>query len=146
MNEMKRRVAAILEFISRTQVELAGVAGSGEQTPSSAPDASNGNSGTGRGSTRANAVTASLLRNLADGLPMIMVNGDGKGKGRAGPSGEKSGATGGDSHTKASTPAPDVAGSAPKDFADLSSLEMMDVLTRKLVLWQKDFGKYGEKA
>ncbi|KAI9814330.1 MAG: hypothetical protein M1832_005910 [Thelocarpon impressellum] len=89
MNEMKRRVAAILEFISRTQVELAG-----ETTP---PEG-----------------TGSLLRQLAEGLPSIMVNG---GRGEVG----------------------------EKEFALLSSTEMMDVLTRKLVLWQQEFGKWGEK-
>jgi hypothetical protein len=30
-------------------------------------------------------------------------------------------------------------------FTQLSSLEMMDALTRKLVLWQQEWGKYGEK-
>lgn len=38
-------------------------------------------------------------------------------------------------------------GSVDEDtFKHLSSLEMMDVLTRELVFWQKDFGKYGDKT
>lgn len=32
-----------------------------------------------------------------------------------------------------------------KDFSQLTSLEMMDVLTRKLVLWQKEYGKWGDR-
>ncbi|KAI9802603.1 MAG: hypothetical protein M1833_001677 [Piccolia ochrophora] len=101
MHEMKRRVAAILEFISHTQVEMAG-----ERTPPTS----------GGGST------AALLQKLADGLPMIKVDADETSNGNSN----------GD-------------GSVQKDFAHLSSLEMMDVLTRKLVLWQKEFGKWGEK-
>lgn len=30
-------------------------------------------------------------------------------------------------------------------FEGLSSLQMMDVLTRELVLWQKEHGKWGER-
>ncbi|KAI9664286.1 MAG: hypothetical protein M1829_005841 [Trizodia sp. TS-e1964] len=98
MNDMKRRVANILDFISRTQLELAG-----EKTPPAAIE----------------GAASALMRGIADGLPMITVN-DG---------GEKS-----------------LAGEiTEKEFSQLTSLEMMDVLTRKLVLWQKDFGKWGEK-
>ncbi|KAK5019355.1 Histone deacetylase complex subunit [Cryomyces antarcticus] len=93
MNEMKKRVATILDFISRTQVEMAG-----EGTPPSADSSTKG-----------------AMRAIAIGLePML-----------AGDSG------GGDSDDR--------------EFKDLSSTEMMDVLTRKLVIWQKEFGKYGEK-
>ncbi|KAI9879247.1 MAG: hypothetical protein M1830_009107 [Pleopsidium flavum] len=103
MNEMKRRVAAILEFISRTQLEMAG-----EQTP---PNGGGGGGG-----------ASALIRGLAEGLgPMIGLNGENEGS-----NGEK-------------------AGLGNREFAELSSMEMMDVLTRKLVLWQKEFGKYGEK-
>ena len=105
MNEMKRRVAAILEFISRTQIEMAG-----DGTPPSGTDTA--------------SATASMLRNFAEGLPMITVNG------------------GGDKEAGTKSAAPPL---GDKEFAELSSLEMMDVLTRKLVLWQKDFGKWGEK-
>lgn len=108
MNEMKRRVAAILEFISRTQLEMAG-----EQTPP------NGGPGAGAAAS-ANADGAALIRGLAEGLgPMISLNGDIEGDAKA--------------------------SIGNREFVQLSSLEMMDVLTRKLVLWQKEFGKYGEK-
>lgn len=32
-----------------------------------------------------------------------------------------------------------------KEFKDLTSVEMMDVLTRNLLKWQQEFGKYGDK-
>ncbi|KAH0558826.1 hypothetical protein GP486_004532 [Trichoglossum hirsutum] len=102
MNEMKRRVAAILEFISRTQVEMAG-----EHTPPA-----------GGPSSSVTAATAASFRGIGEALPGYMVvNGNGPGTG------------GGDE----------------RDFGEMTSLEMMDILTRKLVLWQKEFGKYGEK-
>ncbi|KAI9812335.1 MAG: hypothetical protein M1827_004784 [Pycnora praestabilis] len=108
MNEMKRRVAAILEFISKTQLDLAG-----EQTPPGG-----------------NATTA-MLKGLAEGIgPIITLNGSSGSSGSSSGS-EGGGGWGGDINQK--------------DFSELSSLEMMDVLTRRLVLWQKEFGKYGEK-
>ena len=113
MNEMKRRVAAILEFISRTQLEMAG-----EQTPPS-----NGGGSRGSGSSSTSALIAGLTDGLRPTIPMNGVNGDGN-------SVERSGSG---------------TGMGEKDFAELSSTEMMDVLTRNLVLWQKEYGKYGEK-
>jgi hypothetical protein len=32
-----------------------------------------------------------------------------------------------------------------KDFKELSSVEMMDVLTRHLLKWQQEYGKFGER-
>jgi hypothetical protein len=95
MGDMKKRVAAILEFISRTQVEMAGEV----MSPTS------------------NDAAAKVIRDIADGLPMIKVNGNNDGA--------KDG---------------DAADASPvKEFKDLSCLEMMDVLTRQLVKWQKEF-------
>jgi hypothetical protein len=54
MSDMKKRVASILEFISRTQVEMA--------IETSSP-----------GKTRA---TEQLLKGVADSLPMITLNGE----------------------------------------------------------------------
>ncbi|KAN0089415.1 hypothetical protein V8E51_019675 [Hyaloscypha variabilis] len=97
MSDMKKRVAAILEFITRTQFEMAGESmslASGE-------------------------AAEKMIRNIADGLPMIKVNGDRRMDGsREGESGDST---------------------VNKDFKDLSCLEMMDVLTRQLVKWQKEF-------
>jgi hypothetical protein len=97
MSDMKKRVAAILEFITRTQFEMAGESmslASGE-------------------------AAEKMIRNIADGLPMIKVNGD----------------------SRANPPKEDDTGDAStdKDFKDLSCLEMMDILTRQLVKWQKEF-------
>ncbi len=114
MNEMKRRVAAILEFISRTQLEMA----AGGQTP---PNGGEGGGGGGRGSS------AAMMAGLADGLrPILAMNGEHAGTGT-----EKGSVA--------------VVGLGEREFVHLSSTEMMDVLTRNLVLWQKEFGKYGEK-
>ncbi len=93
MTDMKKRVTGILDFISRTQLELAG-----ESMSPTAGEAAH-----------------KLIRGIADGLPMIKVNGDNSKAGNAGD------------------------GDAAKEFKDLSCLEMMDILTRQLVKWQKEF-------
>ncbi len=90
MNDMKRRVAGILEFISRTQVEMAGTEMASRTMTTSPPDHGGGNKALGN----------ILMKELEDGL-------DGFGK--------------------------------------LSSVEMMEVLTRRLMRWQGEYGKMGEK-
>ncbi|KAF8862641.1 hypothetical protein BDZ45DRAFT_738964 [Acephala macrosclerotiorum] len=95
MADMKRRVAGILDFISRTQLELA----SDSLSPTTGD------------------ATEKLIRGITDGLPMIKVNGESGNEPKAGEAGE--------------TPT--------KEFKDLSCVEMMDVLTRQLVKWQKEF-------
>jgi hypothetical protein len=120
MNEMKRRVAAILEFISRMQVEMA-VSGETTSTPPN-----------GRGATRAALVSieaqlGTLLQTRSSEGARVSASSDG------------------------STSATDGECSAEglfkeKDFKDLSSVEMMDVLTRHLLKWQQEYGKYGEKS
>lgn len=116
MNEMKRRVAAILEFISRMQVEMA-VASENSLTPTGNGDRSQG----------------LLLKSMVDQLDSAMASiSDG---GESMPA-----VTDGDGDTaSASASAPE------KDFKDLSSVEMMDVLTRHLLKWQQEYGKFGER-
>ncbi|KAJ5381680.1 uncharacterized protein N7496_004108 [Penicillium cataractarum] len=115
MNEMKRRVAAILEFISRMQVEMA-VASENSSTP------------TGNGD-RAQGL---LLKSMVDQIDSAMASTVSDG-------GESMPAlTDGDGDAQ-STSAHD------KDFKDLSSVEMMDVLTRHLLKWQQEYGKFGER-
>lgn len=112
MTEMKRRVAAILEFISRMQVEMA-VSGESASTPSGNGDLPNGEA----------------IKNMVDQIETAMAS-TGSYGGESGP------ATDGE------------AGSQPqkeKDFKDLSSVEMMDVLTRHLLKWQQEYGKFGER-
>ncbi|TPX24094.1 hypothetical protein DIZ76_013437 [Coccidioides immitis] len=113
MNDMRRRVAAILEFISRMQLEMA--ATEENATPHNAAGA--------------NGSQAPDSSTVVAALEGAVVNGN--------------------------IQAPSVAGSAettqesatpkPKEFKDLSSVEMMDELTRGLLKWQQEFGKYGEK-
>ncbi|OKP09702.1 hypothetical protein PENSUB_4973 [Penicillium subrubescens] len=115
MNEMKRRVAAILEFISRMQVEMA-VASENSSTP------------TGNGD-RAQGL---LLKSMVDQIDSAMASTISDG-GESVPA-----LTDGDGDAP-STSAHD------KDFKDLSSVEMMDVLTRHLLKWQQEYGKFGER-
>ena len=108
MNDMKRRVAGILEFISHTQVELAGM------------DASRSRSNT-QNSTKTSTAT-----------PPDM-NGDGK-TGMA---------------LKDINTVLNVLGDADtvdeEAFGRLNAVEMMEVLTKRLMRWQREYGKYGEK-
>ncbi|KAJ5785840.1 uncharacterized protein N7503_011052 [Penicillium pulvis] len=105
MNEMKRRVAAILEFISRMQVEMA-VASENSSTPIGNGDQAQG----------------LLLKSMVDQIDNLM----------------PSTSDGGES-------APTDGGDMEKTFKDLSSVEMMDVLTRHLLKWQQEYGKFGER-
>ncbi|KAL4788663.1 hypothetical protein BJX76DRAFT_344777 [Aspergillus varians] len=107
MNEMKRRVAAILEFISRMQVEMA-VAGE-STTP---PERSNGTNQQTIGEQLEGILSTTAHEVSADN------------------------AGGGGMSSRIPT---------EKDFKDLSSIEMMDVLTRHLLKWQQEYGKFGER-
>ena len=107
MNDMKRRVAGILEFISHTQVELAAT---------EAPSVT-----TTKSSTSTNTPSDT--------------NGEGQnGNGRDDISGKA-----------VNTALEDHDGIDESAFAALSSLEMMEVLTRRLMKWQGEYGKWGEK-
>lgn len=106
MNDMKRRVAAILEFISKTQLEMAA---SGEHsTPPNGEKA-----------------TATKSQTQPDGDDPSTISSK---------EGEAAKEDSGDNEQ-----------AKKRDFNDLSSVEMMDVLTRDLLKWQQEFGKYGEK-
>lgn len=96
MTDMKRKAHAMLDYISRTQVEMAG-----EITPP--------NDDSRRPSDNSSATAAAGTTTTG-----------------AKPSEVK----GAEAGTSTGT---------PKDFKDLSSMEMMDVLTRDLVKWQKEF-------
>lgn len=120
MNDMRRRVAGILEFISRMQVEMAV---SGEQaTPPSGAD-------TGRPATTSSSeVAATLAKVNAEVQSMTAVNNNS----------DQASSTTGDSTQDNERP-------KQKEFKDMTSVEMMDVLTRNLLKWQQEFGKYGDK-
>lgn len=99
MNEMRRRVAGILEFISRMQVDMAV---NGERTTPPEPVApAPADASAGTGDAGAGAVSA---------------------------------------------PAGSTEERAERPFNELSSVEMMDALTRNLLKWQQEYGKYGEKT
>ncbi|KAI9045327.1 putative transcriptional regulator (Cti6) [Aspergillus affinis] len=112
LNEMKRRVAAILEFISRMQVEMA-VAGESFTTPPGNGDRPNG----------------IILKAVGDQLENVLL----------------STASEGESATGTADSDVGTGHSLEKDFKELTSVEMMDVLTRHLLKWQQEYGKFGER-
>lgn len=100
MNDMKKRVAGILEFISHQQVEAAGV------DPASSTKTSTSTNSPPDGGTSAHGldlakVTSNAMRDL-DELDQEI-------------------------------------------FSSLNSKEMMLVLERRLMKWQMDYGRYGDK-
>ena len=124
---MKRRVAAILEFISRTQVEMA----SAGDTAGSTPLGGEGKGGGTEGDGRELAFVKGLMAGLGELTGGTNRVGFGNGVG-AGGSGNGNGNGGSGSEEG-------------KEFGELTSAEMMDVLTRRLVRWQQEYGKWGER-
>lgn len=106
MNEMKRRVAAILEFVGRMQGETGLAQGVNSRS-------SEGSGGTPNGNGSAAATAASLVQAVEMAMGTGLV-----------PVGEEAGR---------------------KEFREMGSGEMMEVLTRELVGWQNVYGRYGEK-
>lgn len=109
MNDMKRRVAGILEFISHTQVEMAGVgapSATKSSTSSNTPPENNVKRGDGHGNS------------LKHGM---------------------------DTGERVNAALVDLDGISEQAFAALSSVAMMEVLTRRLMKWQAEYGKWGEK-
>ena len=103
------------------QVEMAA---SGEQaTPPSGADSSGGRAS---GSSSTVEVAATLAKVNAEVQSMTVA------------SDKSSSSTAGDSTQDNERP-------KQKEFKDLTSVEMMDVLTRNLLKWQQEFGKYGDK-
>lgn len=96
--DMNRRANGMLDWMTRTQVEMAG-----EATPP----------------------TDESRRPSANSVPQATANG----------------VSAGDKPPTHATPNGGTSSSAdvPKDFKDLSTAEMMDRLTRDLVMWKKDF-------
>ena len=122
MNEMKRRVAAILEFVSKMQVDKgsqnnshgSSSGPSGSRTPNSlVQNSTNGGDGSGGANGIVQLQPAALLKGVEAGLSIstAQVNGE----------------------------------RAEREFRAMASGEMMHVLTRELVGWQSVYGKYGEK-
>lgn len=97
MNDMKKRVAGILEFISHQQVEAAGL-----DPNSSTKSSTSANSPPDGSSVDLVKVSSNAMRDL-DELDQEV-------------------------------------------FGSLNSKEMMAVLERRLMKWQQEYGKYGEKG
>ena len=115
MNEMKRRVAGILEFVSRTQGELDGR--EIRTPPGCGPGSKSSNGGPGEG-TVAEADRgggAGSGKELVDG---VLDGLSGKGPGEV---------------------------MSDKHFESLSSAEMLAMLKGRLSSWQREFGIWGEK-
>jgi hypothetical protein len=102
MTDMKRRATALLDFISRTQVELAG-----ETAPS--PPEGSGHEPKVNGDSSTTATLLPTQRKQAGGV----APGEAK------------------QNSDVSAPA--------KEFKELSCMEMMDTLTRRLVKWQQEY-------
>lgn len=109
MNDMKRRVTNILEFISITQVQMAGATVASSTTKSS---------------TSTNTP------------PNINENGSG------GRDAHNGGSKDGISEKSVCAALSDLNAIDEQTFGALSSLEMMDVLTRQLLRWQGEYGKW----
>ncbi|KAL2757819.1 hypothetical protein ACRALDRAFT_2025529 [Sodiomyces alcalophilus JCM 7366] len=110
MNDMKRRVAAFLDFISKTQIEMAGESTSGSRgTPSSSGQPSPRDPEPSGPSINTNANTN--MNGKPDDGVKDPVNGVSAGE----------------------APAKET------EFQDLNCVEMMDALTRDLLKWQKHY-------
>lgn len=113
MTDMKRRVAALLDFISRTQVELAGET-LAEARAAAADNLKPTNDGITGGGT---STSTTSDKNLPP---------DG-GHGGASPAAESA-------TSSAATGA-----TTQREFKELNCVEMMDSLTRRLVKWQQEY-------
>ncbi|KAI1417244.1 hypothetical protein F5Y13DRAFT_82451 [Hypoxylon sp. FL1857] len=111
MTDMKRRANNILEYITRTQVELA-------SEPLSEP-ADDGQQNSAPNGT-------------ANGVPLIKVNGDSHKKPESANTNSNGATTNGTNGANSTL-------LALKEFKEMSCIEMMDVLTRDLVKWQQEF-------
>ena len=166
MNEMKRRVAAILEFVSRMQIERPA-----KTTTTSSSEAGGGGAETGSGSAGAASKGSSTPNGVhvhdADGSTSTSSNGiststdlakasassvvlPGAALVNAVEAGLKAAATNNDAgpNGHASTGSGSGAGDPimmAKVFAHMGSGEMMESLTGELLRWQSVYGRYGEK-
>lgn len=139
LNEMKRRVAGIMEFVSRTQSELEGrdartPPGSGGSAPSVRVGDTNGVADTrllggGGGATLGMSGGGSAATERHDLIQSVI---DGLGSGDR----DGEGAPPADPHEHLLD---------EKAFAGLSSAVMMSVLRTRLVGWQREYGVWGEK-
>jgi hypothetical protein len=129
MNEMKRRVAAILEFVGRMQSERttqiaaqntasghgSGGSSKGTNTPNGLSKSSSGSRLSAAGASA--LPTASLVRAVEAGLKDV--------QGNTGDDGENP-----------------MIMMDERDFGTMGSVDMMESLTKNLVQWQSTYGVY----
>ena len=111
MNDMKRRVAGILEFISHIQVELAGLDASRSRSNTQNSTKASSSSTTTPPDINGNGNTITTVKDVRTALNAL---------GGMGEVDEEA-------------------------YGKLSAVEMMEVLTRRLMGWQGEYGKYGER-
>ncbi|OAP61416.1 hypothetical protein AYL99_03619 [Fonsecaea erecta] len=122
LNEMKRRVAAILEFVGRMQTERT-------TQVQAAMQVTGGSGGSSKGSTTPNGVskTSSTSSTTGSTLPTASLV-------RAVEAGLKEVREKDDEHV--------VSMMDEREFATMGSVDMMETLTRELVQWQSVYGVY----
>ncbi|KAG8525866.1 uncharacterized protein KY384_000626 [Bacidia gigantensis] len=110
MNDMKRRVAGILEYISHIQVQMASLDAARPKLnlPNNHPPGTSGQRRAGARGKGEAVVGANELKDIVESL-------------------DQGDIMDGDAYEK------------------LNALGMMEVLTKQLMKWQQQFGKYGEK-
>ena len=118
MNELRKRAAGILEYISRTQVEMAG-----EKTPSGTQTPSKSSSRT----SLAQPASVNGMSKLSNEVPHSAASDEDK------------------EPTKGEEAATVTSNAIELDsFKQMGTLQMMDVLTREIVHWQQQHGKWGQ--
>jgi hypothetical protein len=144
LNEMKRRVAAILEFVGRMQTERttqlaaqnaatngsshdSGGSSKGATTPNGLHKSSSESSLNITGVNPTSLPTASLVRAVEAGL---------KGLHKENARSDKSEEDGGSGST------PLLQMMDEREFSTMGSIDMMETLTRELVQWQSMYGVY----
>lgn len=148
MNEMKRRVAAILEFVGRMQTESSAEraqkkSSAGEEGVTSSSSRSSANSQKGsdtpRGrSNQSGLPTANLVKAITQGLEEAN-----EAEKKASDASEKRHTDDTTANSSITGPAvPTLEVKSGKDFDAMNSMEMMENITKDLVAWQSIYGTY----
>lgn len=119
LNEMKRRVAAILEFVGQMQTQSSRQPANGKSG-----DKSGSGSGSEKGTPAVVAGVASLVKAVQAATEDI-----------AGDDAENGGGAGADAKGKLKL-------RDDGEFKDMGSTDMMEALTRELIAWQRVYGVY----
>lgn len=135
MNDMRKRAAGILEFISRTQIEMAVDKPPSEESTPVPPPAQPQPQNSGRNGNKAGVNGNSKLSNEIRSDSNVGA--------------EKASQAGTEKHEAApSASEEDTPRSAMEEgeFKGLNTVQMMDVLSREIHRWEQTHGKYGTSA